>query len=359
MDVHKASISVAALFPGQEKAAEWTIAHNEASIRKLVKKLEKEAAGGEIRACYEAGPCGYALQRRLGEAKIVCEVIAPSLIPVKPGEHIKTDRRDARKQVFLFKAGLLTEVHAPTREQEAIRDLCRCREDLTEDLQRARHRLVKMLLRRGIIFPGKAWTKAHREWVATQRFDNAFDQAVFDDYRIAITYLEQRLKSLDDQLERAADTDAYRKPIGWLRCFRGIDTLTALTILAELHGFERFDSPRQLTAYLGLVPREHSSGESRRRGSITKAGNAHVRRVLVEAAWHYRHRPGVGKSLKQRRRGQPTAAIAIADVAQQRLHRRYRRLDERGMPRTKVVVAVARELVGFLWAAINSSRGPK
>lgn len=358
MDVHKKSISVAALFLGKDKPEEWTIDHNESSLRKLIKKLGRESRGGEIRACYEAGPCGYALQRRLAKAGIVCEVIAPSLIPVKPGEHIKTDRRDARKQVFLLKAGLLTEVHAPTPEQEAVRDLCRCREDLKEDLQRARHRLVKMLLRRGIIHPGKAWTKAHREWISEQRFENAFDQAVLDDYRIAITYLEQRLKTLDEQIDRAANESAYAKQVGWLRCFRGIETVTALTILAELHGVERFASPRQLGAYLGLVPREHSSGTSKRRGSITKAGNAHVRRVLVEAAWHYRHRPSVGNALKRRRDGQPLRSIAIADAAQQRLHRRFRRLDERGIPRTKIVTAVARELVGFIWAALNSP-GPK
>lgn len=352
LDVHKKSISVAALFPGQEKPQEWAIEHNEASIRRLVKKLTKEARGGEIRACYEAGPCGYALQRRLEKEEIVCEVIAPSLIPVKPGERIKTDRRDARKQVFLLKAGLLTEVHAPTGEQEAIRDLCRCREDLKEDLLRARNRFEKMLLRRGITYVGNSWTKAHREWVRAQTFDNVFDQAVLDDYRFAIEHVEQRLAVIEDQIEKAAQTPLYRKHVAWLRCFRGIDTVTALTIVAELHGVDRFASPRQLAGYLGLVPREHSSGDSKRRGSITKAGNSHVRRALVEAAWHYRHPPTIGRTLKKRRESQPARAIAVADAAQQRLYRRFKRLDERGVPRTKIVVAIARELVGFIWAVL-------
>jgi transposase len=287
-------------------------------------------------------------------------VIAPSLIPVKPGERIKTDRRDARKLLSLFEAGLLTEVHAPTQEEEAIRDLCRCREDLKEDLQRARNRLVKMLLRRGAIYSGTAWTKTFRAWLKEQRFEGASDQVVFDDYFLAIEQLEQRLATLDEQLERAAAEPAYSKQVAWLRCFRGIDTVTALTVLAELHGVDRFDSPRQLGAYLGLVPTEHSSGDSKRRGSITKAGNAHVRRVVIEAAWHYRHRPAVGRTLKRRREGQPARAIAIADAAQQRLYRRFKRLDERGKPRTKTVVALARELVGFIWAAVNeASPGPK
>ena len=360
MDVHKKSISVAALFPGQRRPEEWTIEHNESSVRRLVKKLEKEAGGGEIRACYEAGPCGYALQRRLDKSGIVCEVIAPSLIPVKPGDRIKTDRRDARKLQSLLQAGLLTEVQAPTEAQESIRDLCRCREDAKEDLLRARHRLMKMLLRRGVSYAsGRPWTQTHREWVKMQRFDNTFDQAVFDDYVLALEHLEQRIVSLDDQISKAAQDPLYREHVAWLRCFRGVDTVTALTVLAELHGLERFASPRQLSSYLGLVPSENSSGESRSRGSITKAGNAHVRRVLVEAAWHYRHRPGVGRALAKRRQGQPASVISIADKAQHRLSRRFHRMNERGMVRSKIAIAVARELVGFLWAAITSTRSPK
>ena len=360
MDVHKKSICVAALFPGQKKPSEWTIEHTEPAIRRLVQKLQKESDGQEIRACYEAGPCGYALQRRLAKSGIICEVIAPSLIPVKPGDRIKTDRRDAKKQVFLLQAGLLTEVHAPTPDEESLRDLCRCREDVKEDLHRSRHRLVKMLLRRGIIYRGsRAWTEQHRRWLKTQSFESTFDQVVYDDYMLAVEHLEQRLKSLDLEIEKAAQAPLYREQVGWLRCFRGINTITALTILAELHGVERFASPRQLSAYLGLVPTEHSSGDSERRGSITKAGNAHVRRVLVEAAWHYRHRPGVGPALAKRREGQPAGAIAVADAAQHRLCRRYRRLDERGKTRTKIAIAIARELVGFIWAALRTSRAPK
>jgi transposase len=356
LDAHKKSISVAMLLPGRQVAEQWSIEHDEASIRRLVRKLEKEAGGSEIRCCYEAGPCGYALQRTLERTgKLVCEVVAPSLIPVKPGERIKTDSRDARKLAEMLRAGLLTQVHPPTEEEEALRDLCRCRADARADLQRARHRLGKMLLRRGIVYreTSRPWTNKHMEWLKTLRFENTIDKTVFDDYLLAIAHVHERLRGLDAKLDEAAQHPRYREHVAWLRCFRGIDTTTALSVLAELHGVERFQHPRQLAAYLGLVPSEHSSGNSVRRGGITKAGNSHVRRLLIEACWHYRHRAGVGPKLRRRREGQPAHIIAIADRAQQRLCRRYQGLLARGKTPNKVVVATARELVGFLWAALQ------
>ncbi|GAC1424592.1 MAG: IS110 family transposase [Acidobacteriaceae bacterium] len=352
LDAHKASISVAMLLPGQRQPIEWAIANEPGAIRRLGRKLGRESPG-EVRCCYEAGPCGYALQRRLLADDVVCEVVAPSLIPVKPGDHIKTDRRDAKKLAELFRAGLLTEVRPPTEEEESARDLCRCREDAIEDRARCRHRLLKMLLRRGLAFPGKRpWGRAHAEWLRSVRFEYAGEQAVFEDYQLAILQVDERIRTLDEQLTKLASEEPYCVPVGWLRCFHGIETITAMTLVTELHGVERFHSPRQMMAYLGLVPSENSSSDKTRRGGITKAGNSHVRRVLVESAWHYRHAAGVGKVLLQRRRGQPVRAIAIANTAQQRLCRRFRRLTERGKPSAKVVVAVARELAGFVWSAL-------
>ncbi|MBN2358362.1 MAG: IS110 family transposase, partial [Deltaproteobacteria bacterium] len=257
----------------------------------------------------------------------------------------------------LLRAGMLTEVRPPTPEEEAVRDLCRCREDATEDLLRSRHRLSKWLLRRGLCYEGRNWSVKHRQWLRSLRFEHAADEAVFTDYLLAIEVLEERLKCLERRLEEMAQTEPYREPVGWLRCFRGIDTVIAMTVVAELHGFERFHSPRQLMAYLGLTPSEHSSGGQERRGPITKAGNSHVRRLLVQAAWHYRLRPSHSYALNKRREGQPSWVIAQADKAQLRLHQRYRHLTSRGKPTSKAVIALTRELVGFLWSVLSRKTG--
>jgi transposase len=259
--------------------------------------------------------------------------------------------------VELLRAGLLTEVHPPTPAEEAVRDLCRARDDAREDLQRCRHRLGKLLLRRGLHYAGRNWTPAHRQWIATLAWAHAAERVVVDDYLLAIDHVEARLGDLDAQLTAIAETDPYREPVGWLRCFRGIDTLTAILVLAELHDFRRFHSARALMAYLGLVPGEDSTGATHRRGRITRTGNALVRRLLVETAWHYRHRPEVGIALRRRRKGQPARVIGIADKAHHRLCRRFRRLAEHHKPASKIVVAIARELAGFLWAALQPAPG--
>lgn len=354
LDVHKKDIVVAMLLPSEKEPIEWKLPNEKRAVRRLAKRLRREAKG-KILCVYEAGPCGYVLQRQLAEEGITTEIVAPSLIPVKPGERIKTDRRDARKLAATARAQMLTFVRPPTEEEEAVRDLCRCREDIVEDLARARHRLSKMLLRRGFVYrKGRNWTGGHRRWLLSLHFEDFALRAVFEDYLTAVEMLEERLRLLGAKLDEVAATDPYREPVGYLRCFRGIDTVTAMTILAELHDFRRFNSPRQLMAYLGLVPGEHSSGERARRGAITKTGNRHVRRVLVEAAWHYRHRPAVGVKLQQRREGQPPEVIRIADRAQRRLHRRFHRLVlASGKPTQKAVVAVARELTGFIWGALH------
>jgi transposase len=357
IDAHKKDLFVAMLIGREPAPITWTVANEPNAVRRLVRKLEREAPG-PVRACYEAGPCGYALQRQMTTTRVSCQVIAPALVPRKPGERVKTNRRDARKLAELLRAGLLTEVQPPTPEEEAVRDLCRARDDAREDLQRARHRLGKLLLRRGLHYPGRNWTRAHREWIDSLTWAHDAERIVVADYLLAIDHLEARLIELDARLAEIAERDPYRAPVAWLRCFRGIDTLTAILLLAELHDFRRFQSPRALMAYLGLVPGENSSGEKHRRGRITRTGNTLVRRLLVETAWHYQHRPGVGVALARRRNGQPARVIAIADKAQQRLCRRFRKLSAEHKPAPKIAVAIARELAGFLWAALQPTPAP-
>lgn len=358
MDAHKNSIKVAALLPGQAEAVEWAEDTTTEAVRRLARRLQR-LAPGEVRGCYEAGPTGYALQRQLRGAGIGCTVIAPSLTPVKPGVRIKTDRRDARKLAELFRAGLLTEVHPPSESDEALRDLCRCRDDVRVDLLRARHRLSKFLLRRHCLYrqTKHPWGSRHWAWLEQLRFDDPMSQATFDSYRLAVQQLEERQRQLDAQLEEHGGREPYREPVAWLRCFRGIDTVSAVCLVAELHDFRRFRSPRQLMAYVGLVPSECSSGERERRGSITKAGNRHVRRLLVEAAWHQRFRPTLSLPLRRRREGQPARVLAIADRAQERLAARYRRMSGQGKVSPKIVVAMARELTGYLWAVLHPAAG--
>jgi transposase len=354
MDVHRKDIAVAMLVPGAGGPIEWRVANEPSAVRRLAKKLQREG-GGMIQGVYEAGPCGYALQRQLQGQGIECDVVAPSMIPIRPGEKIKTDRRDARKLAELARAGLLTVVHPPSEDEEAVRDLCRGRDDARLDLMRARHRLGKFLLRRGRVFgtgAQRAWSQAHRWWLGQQTFKRTAERVMFEDYLLAIEQIEARRRSLELHLEDLACEPRYAEPVGWLRCFRGIDTITAITLLAELHDFRRFRSPSQLMAYLGLVPSEYSSGPRQQRGGITHTGNRHVRRLLIEAAWHYRHKPRVGVALAERRHGQPAVIVALADKAQLRLCRRYRRMEHRGKHPTKIVVAIARELVGYLWAAL-------
>jgi transposase len=355
IDAHKKDLFIAMLIGTQEKPVTWTVPNETQAVRRLVRKLER-AAPGPVRCSYEAGPCGYTLQREMATARVSCQVVAPALIPRKPGEKIKTNRRDAHKIAELARAGLLTEVRPPTPAEEAVRDLGRARDDAREDLQRSRHRLGKLLLRRGLHYPGRNWTQAHRHWINGIEWGHASTGVVVNDYLLAIDQLEARLTELDAALTTIAEKAPYAERVGWLRCFRGIDTLTAILLLAELHDFQRFHDPRALMAYVGLVPGEHSSGEKHRRGRITRTGNALVRRLLVETAWHYQHRAGVGPALARRRKGQPSRVIAIADRAQQRLCRRFRRLMEHHKPAPKTAVAVARELAGFLWAALQPAQ---
>lgn len=355
LDVHKRTIQVALLAPDHDTPEQWQVANEPAAVRRLVRRLQREPG---VRCCYEAGPVGYGLRRELESKGIECVVIAPSLTPRKPGERIKTDRRDAAKLARYFRGGELTAVRVPTEDDESARDLSRCREDVVEDLKRARHRLGKFLLRRGCRYTltKHAWGSRHRDWLRGLKFDHPADQPVFDAYLLALEQLEERVRSLEAKLEELAASEPYRRPVAWLRCLCGVDTVIAMALVTELHGFERFREPRALMAYLGLVPSEHSSGDGKHRGEITKTGNRHVRRLLVEAAWHYRTRPVAGFRLKRRREGQPAPVVGLAQRAHQRLSRRYWQLVQRGKPTNKVVVAIARELTGFIWGLLHPSQ---
>jgi len=353
MDTHKKQHAVAWADPDTGEIQVFTVKNTPKDIQKMVKKIQRKAPG-EVQFCYEAGVCGFTLKRRIEAAGSRCQVIAPSLVPRKKGERIKTDRRDARKLLGQFLAGQLTAVTAPNPQQEAAREVTRCRQAAQEDLKRARHQLVKFLTRHGYLYrDGNHWTQKHDRWLRSLQFDAPPLREVFDWYYTQLQHCQQRLAMLDKEVAALAEQPAYKEIVGLLRCLRGVETLTAITLVTELFEFGRFDSPRKLMAYLGLVPSEHSSGEKRRPGSITKTGNGRIRRLLVESAWHYRHRPVVSKTLKRRRKDQPQWAIDIADRAQLRLHKRHQRLTMRGKIPSKVVVAVARELAGFLWAILH------
>jgi len=350
-DQHAATTVAAVLLSGHRTPALHSLPSDSSTILRLVERLRRQAP---VRCCYEAGPCGFELQRALTAREIPCDVIAPALIPRRPGDRIKTDRRDAGQLAILYRAGALTAIHIPTEQEEAARDLLRCREDIRADLLRARHRLSKFLLRHGRRFTGtkKAWSKRHDTWLRAQTWSlPALDQT-HRAYQRAVEEGLARLHDVESDLRALLDLEPLRPRIARLRCFRGIDDLTALTIAAELGDARRFARAPSLMAYVGLVPSEHSSGSKRVQGGITKTGNAHLRRVLVESAWHYRHHPFVSAALRTRQRGAPAAVVAQAWTAQQRLHRRYARFAARGKRQQHIVTAVARELTGFVWAAL-------
>lgn len=353
MDTHKKQHAVAVLDRNTGEVRQFTVNNTIRDIDKMVKSIARQAPAA-LKFCYEAGVCGFTLQRRIEEMGHQCSVIAPSLVPVKPGDRIKTDRRDAKKLLGHFAAGQLTEVYPPNAKQEAARELTRARNSAMENLKRIRHQLLKFLTRHGYIYnAGHHWTQRHLQWLRALEFDLPDLREVFEIYYVEWQHCIQRLDTLDKQLEQLAQRPEYRKMVALLRCFKGIDTLTAITLITEIFEFGRFDSPKALMSYLGLTPSQYSSGEKRQSGSITKTGNSRVRRLLVESSWHYRHRPGIGKDLQRRRKGQPQWAIDIADRAMLRLHRRYRRLVERGKIPNKAVIAVARELAGFIWAMMR------
>jgi transposase len=343
--MHKASVEVAVLPPAAARPTErTTIANRPHSVERLYRRVTRD--GQKAVFVYEAGPCGYEAHRQITALGGRCVVIAPSLVPVRPGDRVKTDRRDAEKLARLYRAGELTE----TRPEEAARDLVRIRENAVEDRVRAQHRLSKFLLRQGCVYEGTAWTLTHRTWLRTQRFDWPPLQQTLEGYLRALDDAEARLESLDQQVLELAHADPYRTAVQYIRCLKGLDTLGAMTLAVETLDFRRFETAPAYMGLTGLVSAEHSSGSRERRGSITKAGNAHIRRILVEAAWSYRRRNTTSPDLAARRRGCPPEVVRIARKAQDRLHRKFWRLVSRGKPSQVAAVAVARELAGFVWA---------
>jgi transposase len=359
LDVHKATIAVAVAKGEEAPRSLGTIPNAPDAIAKLMRKLGPLA---RLRVCYEAGPCGYVLYRQLAAMEVHCTVVAPTLVPVRAGDRVKTDRRDALKLARLLRSGELTGVWVPDEAHEAVRDLVRGREAAQKDLRRARHRVQKFLLRHGHRCPlrTKAWSARYLAWVQGLAFVHAAAAAVHRDYVAEVERLAERRGRLDRELEVALAQSPVllQTVVRALQVLRGVAFVTAVTAVAEVGQFSRFARPRQLMAYSGLVPREASSGDTVWRGAITKTGNAHLRRVLIEAAWQYRHRPRAGATLRQRRRGQPPELCAIAEKAEHRLHLRYRRLLARGKSKGKVVTAIGRELLGFMWAvAVHAENG--
>jgi transposase len=353
MDTHKKQHAVAVLDRHSGEIRQFSVRNTIKDIAKMVKSIARQASA-EVKFCYEAGVCGFTLQRRIEAMGHQCSVIAPSLIPVKPGDRIKTDRRDAKKLLGQFVAGQLTEVYPPNAEQEAARELTRVRNSAMENLKRTRHQLIKFLTRHGYIYnSGSHWTQRHLAWLNALEFDLSDLREVFERYYVELQHCIQRLDSLDKQLEELARRPEYREIVALLCCFKGIKTLTAITLITEIFEFGRFDSPKALMSYLGLTPSQYSSGERSVSGSITKTGNSRIRRLLTESSWSYQHSPTVGKDLQRRRRGQPQWAIDIADRAMLRLHQRYWRLVRRGKMPNKAVIAVAREFAGFIWAMMR------
>jgi transposase len=350
LDVHKETIAVSVADPdGGEVRYLGEVANTADSVVKLVKRLRKE--GAKLSFCYEAGPCGYGLHRQLLDLGQDCQVVAPSLIPRKPGDRVKTDRRDSLNLARLHRAGELTAVWVPDGAQEALRDLTRAREDMKHIQLQAKQRLLGFLLRHGKRFEGKDnWTQAHFRWFEEVKFGQPVQQIVFQEYVDSVQAITRRVAAFDEQMESAARDSVFWPVIEGLMALRGVKLITATTIVAEIGDLRRFATAPQLMAYLGVVPSEHSSGESKSRGGITKTGNGHVRRVLVESAWQYRY-PARKTAVLQRRAERASEQVQeIAWKAQKRLCARYRLLEARGKLKVQVCIAIARELAGFIWA---------
>jgi transposase len=351
LDVHAETIAVAIAEPDGEVRSLGTIPNRAESIRKLVKKLGPVE---KLKACYEAGPTGYVLYWQLAELGVRCEVIAPTLVPMKAGDRVKTDRRDAERLARSYRSGDLTPVWVPNEGSEALRDLVRAREAAKQDQLRARHRLSKFLLRTGQCPAAgkKAWTQAHLSWVKQVHFTQAARESTLLDYLHEVEHMAERVKRLEQAIAEAVQVASpqTQEVVRGLQALRGIAQISAVTLVAELGELSRFASARQLMGYSGAVPSEDSSGQRTRRGGITKTGNAHLRRIAIEAAWSYRLRPGVGPALRKRQEGVSEEIKEIAWKAQHRLHKRYTRLSAAGKDQRKIITAVGRELLGFIWA---------
>ena len=356
LDVHEETIAVALAAAGKrgEVRGYGTIANTPGALKALADKLAK--SGAALRFCYEAGPCGYGIQRQLSAAGHGCVVVAPSLIPRRPGERIKTDRRDAANLARLHRAGELTPVWVPDRAHEAVRDLVRARQAAVRALRQARQQLSGFLLRHGHHYNRPAWTQMHRRWLAGLRFEQSVHHLVLEDCIAAVEAATARRDRLEAHVAAALPDWSLAPVVRALQALRGMARVAAATLVAELGDITRFANPRQLMAYLGLVPSEHSSGATRRQGAITKAGNGAARRMLVEAAWSYRFPARISRELLLRQEGLAKSIRDTAWKAQERLCRRYRKLARAGKPANAVTAAIARELAGFVWAIAKQAQ---
>jgi transposase len=351
MDTSKNSIVVAVLMPGEEIPVLDRIWNDEGSVRHVIGRFGEP---GTLRACYEAGPCGFELHRLLSSMGVACDVVAPSLIPRRAGERVKTDRRDASRLARLHRAGELTAVRVPTEAEEAVRDLVRARAALLADRKRAQQRITAMLLRHGRTWRGTYWTEAHEKWIAGQRFGEPALASALAHYRAGLDTRRAELAAVEDELAVWAVRPPLAAAVTRLGCYRGIGQLTGLTLAAEVVDWRRFPAARAFMSFTGLVPAEYSSGERTRRGPITKAGSAPARTALIEAAWAYRFRPAIGVTLRRRQQGADPQTLARSWQAQRRLHARYKTMTARGKPAGVAVTAMARELAGFVWAEMAS-----
>lgn len=351
LDVHKESIDIAVAEPGRDGEVRHvcSIGGDLASLDKALRRLTSR--GHRLHVVYEAGPCGFVIWRHLTALGQACDVVAPSSMPRRSGERIKTDRRDAMLLARLDRSGDLVAVRVPGPADEAVRDLVRAREDTVRECRNARHRLKALLLRNGIGYEGKSsWTAAHLRWLATLKMEHEARQVGFQEYLHGVTEATARITRLEQAMREALGEWSLKPLVQALQAMRGVELISAMTLVAELQDFRRFESARKLMAFVGLVPGEHSSGPKRRQGGITKAGNSAARHILVEAAWHYRHGARVSAVIATRQDEVPKAVTDIAWAAQLRLHAKFKRLLARRVVANKAVVAVARELAGFVWA---------
>jgi transposase len=357
LDVHKDSVT-AAVFQDRDPEP-LRVDRLPYDLKKIRRYFQRLQADGSVRACYEASGAGYVLQRTLTEWGVTCDLAAPSLIPRRAGDHRKTDRRDAIKLARDYRDDRLVLIHIPTEADEEVRDLVRCRETFQREIVKSRHYILKFMRRRGFVYrEGTHWTQRHLNWIRQVLSPTepasltAYDRAALGEYLALLEFKLQRRDALDHQIEELALTPRYKPVVDRVGCFRGFKTHAAMVLATELGDVRRFESPRQLMAYVGLVPREHTSGDRQRLGGITKAGNTRVRHILIQAAWHYRNRPKVGIALRRRQQGQDPTVIAHAWKCQHRLYTLYHRLAAR-KPNQVAATAVAREMVGFLWAVLK------
>lgn len=353
MDVHKSTISAAVLSPGEVVSPVVDkVSSDPEAVRRLVGRFDDPT---RVWACYEAGPTGYELARQLDGLGVRCEVIAPSLIPARPGDRVKTDRRDAARLAVLFRGGQLSGVRVPSVAEEGVRDLCRARADMVIDRTRARHRLGKFLLRHGRVWrDGENWTLKHQVWIRAQRFDDPAVTATFGHYLATLCARDAAVDAIDAEVEGWYRREPFADPVARLAAYRGITRLGALTLATEVCDWRRFPTAAMFMGFCGLVPSESSSGSRTHRGGITHAGNTHLRTQLVESAWAYKARPATGAVLRRRQEGLDPQVVARAWKAQLRLCGKFARLDQRKTNRKTVVTAVARELAGFVWAEMTA-----